>query len=388
MGLRENIIFQDDFKLQGKIKVELFDDLTGRKVEEIKTNNFIAKGMDYLYRLAMISAFTDGRYTGGFNAYDSFYDPFQYMMLTDASHPEDPANEWLVKGRQIGFAYTTGTYSGSDEYRGSYNEGESFTNREQVHIVIDFPTHAANGTFQSIYFLYNGEVFRSSRAFDEPFGSIVSVQKYDGDFYVLAGGGEIFKRYDENFNELDEWRLQNTRSDYNNDFVIRSGYIYIANWRDTYAYQGIWKVPLSEPDSADIEKIYNDRCYGVTHDGTYFYVSTYDYEIIQFDNNFNIVEIYEPKNYDGSTVRSRMYTDTDGTILLGNYVWDKGNNLVYTGGISLRGFIDDDKIIGYNSQLVPKKGFSSRALLDSPVTKTSNNTMKITYDFMLPSLFG
>ena len=385
--MKEFIDFPNQFKPQGKIKVELFDDLTGRKVEEIKTENFIARGMDYIYKIQMYDSFVRNRATGGFRTYNSFNDPFEYMMLTDASHPEDPLNEWLVRGRLIGFAYTDSTYSGSDRYRGSYNAGESFTNREQVHIVIDFPTHAGNGTFQSIYFLYNGLVFSSNVFFDRPFGSIYSVQKYGGDFYVLSNDGRTLKRYDEDFNKLDEWQIRNNSSG-NVDFVIRNEYIYIANSFTTSYSRGILKVPLSEPDSVDIEQIYSDKnCFGITHDGTYFYVSTVDGEIIQFDNNFNVVEIYEPRTYTGSTIWSGMYTDIDGTILLGNYVWDKGNNLTYTGGIDLRGFIDDDKIIGYNSQLVPKKGFSSRALLDSPVTKTSNNTMKITYDFMLPSLF-
>lgn len=384
----ESVNLDSKLDVKGRVKVELFDDLTGRKVEETKTENFIARGVDHLYRLAMISIFTDGRYTGGLNLYDSFFDQFQYMMLTDASHPEDPVNEWLVKGREIGFAYTDSTYSGSDRYRGSYNASESFTNNEQVHIVIDFPTHAGNGTFQSIYFLYNGTVFRTSDFFDKPFGNIYSVQKYNGDFYVLADDGEVFKRYDENFNQLGQWTLRNSYTSYNRDFVIHNGNIYIANNQRFSSAWGIWKVPLSEPDSVDIEQIYNVKeCYGITHDGTYFYVSTYDSEIIQFDNNFNVVEIYEPKTYRSDFTRDRMYTDTDGTIILGNYVWDKGNNLVYTGGIYLRGIIDDDKIIDSGGQLVPKKGISSRALLDSPVTKTSNNTMKITYDFMLPSLF-
>lgn len=385
--MKEFIDLPNQFKPQGKIKVELFDDLTGRKIEEIKTENFIAKGMDYLYRLAMISIFTDGRYTGGTNLYNSFNDPFQYMILTNANHPEDPENEWLVRGRTIGFAYTTGTYSGSSRYRGSYNANESFTNSEQVHIVIDFPTHAANGTFQSIYFLYNGRVFVESNVFDKPFGSIYSVQKYGGDFYVLSDDGRTLKRYDEDFNKLDEWQIRNNSSG-NGDFVIHNEYIYIANSFTTSSGGGIWKVPLSEPDSVDIERIPDgERCFGITHDDTYFYIDTLDDKIVQFDNNFNVVEIYEPRAYDGSIIRGRMYADTDGTIIINDYVWDRGNNLTYTGGIDLRGFIDDEKIIGYSYQLVPKKGFSSRALLDSPVTKTSNNTMKITYDFMLPSLF-
>src|SRR5690625_34845 len=235
-------------KPQGKIKVELFDDLTGRKIEEIKTENFIAKGMDYIYKIQMYDSFVRGRYTGGFRTYDSFNDPFQYMMLTDANHPEDPAKEWLIKGRQIGHAYTTETYSGSNIYQGSYNARESFTNSEQVHIVIDFPTHAANGTFQSIYFLYNGDVFSSSDLFDKPFGSILSVQKYNGDFYTQSVNGYYFMRYDENFNKLDEWVLQNRYPNYNEDFVIHNEYIYIANIRSVSSAQGIWKVPISYTD--------------------------------------------------------------------------------------------------------------------------------------------
>ena len=393
--MKEFIDFSDNFKPEGpegKVKVELFDDLTGRKIEEIETNNFIAKGMDYLYHLAMISAFTDDRYTGGFNAYDAFNDPFQYMILTDASHPEDPKNEWLVKGRTIGFAFTT-PYSGGDIYQGSYNAVESFTNREQVHIVIDFPTHAANGTFQSIYFLSYHNVFNENDVFDKPFGEIRSIQKYNGYFYVLGYGGNYFMRYDGNFNKLDEWELKYRGSEYNRDFVIYDGNIYFANYDTYYIARGIRKVPLSKPDSEDIEPVYDDElCYGITHDGRYFYVSNYTYDtIMQFDNNFNIVEIYEPKIYNGDVISGQLHVDTDGTIILNRdiwnqtYVWDRGNNLTYTGGIDLKGFIDDDKIIGNYDQLVPKKGISSRVLLDSPVTKTSNNTMKITYDFMLPS---
>ena len=38
--VREFVDFSNKFKPEGKVKVELFDDLTGRKVEEIETNNF------------------------------------------------------------------------------------------------------------------------------------------------------------------------------------------------------------------------------------------------------------------------------------------------------------------------------------------------------------
>src|SRR5690606_27735439 len=153
MGLRENITLSDNFKPQGKIKVELFDDLTGKKVDELVGENFVSKGVrDVLFKMAMIGLFTQGKYTGGRDYYRDINDPFEYMVLTDATHAEAPDSEWIIRGNTVGYAYTDYPYSGGDTMRGSYNADESFTSREQVHIVIAFPTHAANGTFQSIYF--------------------------------------------------------------------------------------------------------------------------------------------------------------------------------------------------------------------------------------------
>src|SRR5690606_10358843 len=99
MVLREDVVLSGGFKPQGKIKVELFDDLTGRKIEEVKTNNFIAKGVEYYFKILMMNQFTRNRGTGAIN--HTVNDLFERMTLTDASHPEQPEKEWYIKGNVI-----------------------------------------------------------------------------------------------------------------------------------------------------------------------------------------------------------------------------------------------------------------------------------------------
>ena len=136
---------------KGLIKVEVFEG--NEKIKEINTNNFISKGTrDYLFKTAIKSLFTQNKAAGGRKIYDELGDPFRVIELTDAAHPEEPEEEWLMKGNSLGYAYSNASYSGSDRLRGTYNAVESYTTSNKVHMVFDFPTHAGNGTISSIYF--------------------------------------------------------------------------------------------------------------------------------------------------------------------------------------------------------------------------------------------
>src|SRR5699024_5210802 len=155
--------------------------------------------------------------------------PFELMSLTTADHAEKPNEEWVRKGREIGLANTTDTYSGNDEKRGSYNASESFTNGEQVRIVVDFPTHASNGTFQSIYF--SRENFGNDKRSVpkeykwQPFVNegegVLKAQKYNDKIWVLSSsssigsvGGSSISRYDTNFNLEETFELPNSKYDF------------------------------------------------------------------------------------------------------------------------------------------------------------------------------
>ena len=338
---------------------------------------------------------------------------FERIILTNASHPEQPEKEWLFRGEVIGWASTTETYSGSDELRGTINTGESFVDEMngQVHFVFDFPTHAANGTFQSIYFTsIDGP---SSFGIFRPFvlsglPGVLKVQKYSNEIWVLhssraeSGTGTIsgvqyndtISRYDLNYNLIQTYTLPYEKR----DFYIHNNYIYYAERSLT---RGLQRAPLSDP--TNLTTVIGDNIDGIVFDhkknnfvtsyasASYSSGSVTSY-IRRFDTNFNLLSNTEYVFPDGGYHYQKMTITNDGEIFVNGYnrsyklLDDQDKTYEIGAGIGLvMGFIDDYKVMR-NGEVMPKTGLGSRALLDAPVTKTSSTTMKITYDFMLPSL--
>lgn len=89
----------------------------------------------------------------------------------------------------------------------------------------------------------------------------------------------------------------------------------------------------------------------------------------------------DPTNLTG--IRRLVYHK--GHVFSGDQVLESGmGNFRWSGtGHPIHGFVGDNYYVDNSGYLLPKVGISSRVLLDSPVTKTSNNTMKVTYDFMI-----
>lgn len=387
---------------KGKVKVELFDHMTGRKVEEIETENFIAKGVEYYFKILMMNQFTRNKGTGSIN--HTVENMFERMTLTDASHPEQPEKEWYMKGNEIGWALTSGTYSGSDEKRGSYNTAESFTTQEQVHIVVDFPTHAANGTFQSIYFTPSGDpqnysIFRPFVLQNLP--GVLKVQKYNNQIWVLHSSSSVdssssISRYDDNFNHIETYSLPYAKF----DFYIHNNYIY---YTENTSSRGLQRAPLSNPTNLTtvISDRINDNEYlaGIVfdHKNNQFVISSSSSSlsgsrsssISRYDTSFNLLSNTPYVFPGGGYPYQKMLITDDGDIFVSGYArsYILQNNKAETDAkIGLvMGVIDNYKVMR-NGEVMPQTGISSRALLDAPVTKTSNTTMKITYDFMLPSI--
>lgn len=398
-----------NLEAKGKVKIELFDALTKKKVEEVETNNFIAKGVEYYFKILMMNQFTRNK-AGGHSIEHTVDNMFERMTLTDASHAEQPEKEWYMKGSEIGWALTSGTYSGSDDKRGSYNTSESFTTQEQVHIVIDFPTHAGNGTFQSIYFTPNSDprsygIFRPLEDSDK---HLLNVQKYNNEIWALysvsrSGShlntrrGETIKKYSAEFDLVEEYKLPYEKY----DFYIHNNYIY---YTEDISSRGLQRAPLSNP--TNLTTIINERINGneylagivFDHKNNQFVISSSSSEssggsssssISRYDTSFNLLSNTPYTFPNGGYPYQKMFITDDGDIFVNGYnrSYILQNNKADTDAkIGLvRGVIDDYKVIR-DGEVMPQTGISSRALLDSPVTKTSNVTMKITYDFLLPSL--
>lgn len=146
--------------IKTKIKVLLNDALTGELTEEAVTenilNNFIAKqafNQWFFNDLQQPTPDNTDRWTHAFRESPS-NQPFKRIFLTDYTGAES-AEHNRIKGNLIGFARRDSDYAGTDIKRGTINRLESNItfdgNQITIHIVFDFPTHAANGTFQSIW---------------------------------------------------------------------------------------------------------------------------------------------------------------------------------------------------------------------------------------------
>lgn len=156
----------------GSGKVELFNE-RGKKQLEMPFDNYVGQELITYQRFMSRFIFGFAHPKGSVNGYQSYYNyvpqqiawnsmgympgdgpprwPMNTLMLTSADHPVDTA-ERVVKGQTIGWANKQSPYSGSDVQRGVVNLVESVTSgRTYYRWVFDWPTHAANGTYQSIY---------------------------------------------------------------------------------------------------------------------------------------------------------------------------------------------------------------------------------------------
>ena len=388
--MKEIVEFKQGFKPKGKVTVQLFDE-NGKIINERKAENFIAKTVQGYFDHVMRNIFTRNRATGGHQLYSYTIDPFHSMILTDATHPEDSQNEWVRAGNVIGYAHTTGTYSGNDPLRGSYNLVESFTNREQVHIVVDFPTHAGNGTFQSIYFSSEYDTLSNASEHKVSNNLYYKFQKHDGKIYARRDTSTLCV-LDDDFNEIEQIEVG-----YFYDFWIVGNVIYYA-----YNYD-ITSAPISDPTNRTLVVTLDDIADGIVrHELSGRWYTKYSSTIYVYDNNWNLLSSFVDINGSSSYVMAGSF-DEGVVTSTGTFIWVGGeynNNMTTLHGSDrslyrMIGFFDGYTFYHYYGSTASNRytlktpiiNIGSRVLLDQPVIKTANNTMKVTYDFMLPSSF-
>ncbi|GIW49026.1 MAG: hypothetical protein KatS3mg079_502 [Caloramator sp.] len=147
----KEIKLKDGRGIKGKVLVELFDAKTNKKVKEAYTENIIP---DLFFKDMFLRHFAGGIMGINNRSQDQFNNSFECIYLTDSTKPES-SNTEKVTGNIIGYAYRNTEYSGTDTLRGTINKVESkmeiLNGKIRATFVFDFPTHAANGRFESIY---------------------------------------------------------------------------------------------------------------------------------------------------------------------------------------------------------------------------------------------
>ncbi len=145
--------------MKNTCKVELFDALTGKKREEVVSENLINNNINTLMAKHMFiqEVFT----TYGGLATGQIFLPRSYfgaIYLSDSTDAEDADLKTYV-GNTIGWADRNNTYVGADTKRGTVNLNESMrTAYDTVRLVFDWGTSAANGTFQTVNWMSSHHV--------------------------------------------------------------------------------------------------------------------------------------------------------------------------------------------------------------------------------------
>ncbi|MBW7652036.1 hypothetical protein [Anoxybacillus sp. ST4] len=394
--------------VRGFVKLELFDDLTGKKIEEITSENFISKYVyqywDQLMRKSFI--YHEGYLQGALAGFSTLLPfPFQTFVLLDYNKPEDPQNERVALGKLIGYA-TRSTYSGSDTKRGTINLAESFANAEQLHYVFDFPTHAASGTFQSLAWVaasvgnfvtwphFNVKSFSGGTELKARALAVT-----DTEIYIKESFAPTVRVYDKatfQGGSTQPKRQFNLAYDQIFGFVYAMGFLWSVSYNDG-------KIRKVDPQNgATLATITPNsgtpsRLTGITFDGVDFWV-TGDTSVYRVGQDGTVKQGFQQT---GTEIMDIAYMpEFDAFIVADGYdsalqVRNRNMELLcYFGSYNSP---DDDHCISYNNgeiwqsnynDLLWKQtnaGLAARTLLPSAVTKTSMNTMKVTYDFILPS---
>lgn len=133
-----------------KITLQLHNAKTGKLEQVAHTNNFVANQTIRYAKWQQRLQYKTGLSTLG--APDTDYSPHpatDAIVLTDSTLTPDPSGEWTMPGALVGYA-TKAAYAGTDTYRGTPNANQLDAQTSYTKWVFDWPTHACNGTINSV----------------------------------------------------------------------------------------------------------------------------------------------------------------------------------------------------------------------------------------------
>jgi len=429
------IVKLNPIELSGHVTIEMFDAVTGKKQSEVKGKNFISVKAAELLRRMQIAALTAGvaKYSVGqpvANGYNSsaasWYSPFfEYLVLTDYSSAEASTSDTLVRGNVKGYCRYCPS-ADANVLAGYANQEESWANPDQAHLVFDFATDKANGTFRSIYLAssfipgaYSGEYKRdlkckTVRTYNNP-------QYADGYFWGSVGN-VIYKISMTTGEEVASYDILESVP----FFCVTGGAIYYIPAYGTtikeYVMSSGVKTSLTMP--ADCNRCTTDGTYVYAHVANVHYssayvivriaVSTFTIEssktitpadgvtsyygwILYIRGGALFGVFYDDKiTDDPDTGRNKASIDYEaGTCTQVNYDYP-ADQILINDGTNDYVFLSNIGFMGSNSYATVNYGFYttdiastghynifSRKLLLADVTKAANQTMKISYDIFI-----
>jgi hypothetical protein len=401
-----------------KATVQIFDE-KGDIIQEGVSHNVINNAISRPAYLQYYYQYIFNRQTMSWQ--DRFFDA---IYLTDYGGAED-ANEVIMRGNIIGWAGRERTYAGADTKKGTFNAAESILtdiNRNgYFKFIFDWPTHSANGVFNSIWWAFHRDADATYYKTIQPVtwgsgGNAWNDYDYacDGNyFYRVTNSGIIYRV------------LLNLTTAYTNvdvSSVVGTSvrgiewdgtFFWIINHSDKKVYKGtisgntftgsvvFTANQIGASESTEGLTFFNNKIFIHTQHNVYRYnqLGTLEDTIPSGNYGFGTNGIRNLK----ANNAWMMITGYDGT----DYFWgkcDNNGNLIdkqkvtdtYGGGSSFIHFCFVRNTKYANSRiylardpnsydwpwkwsLLPAPG--AHTLLAAPVTKNNTNTMKITYEF-------
>ncbi len=378
--------------------IEMFEGK--KKVKEAVTHNVVN---NHVNQIAFLQFFYDNCKQ---SSNLTIYNPFTNIILTDYEGEEN-ADEVCVRGNVIAWANKSTQYVGTDPLRGTINNAESelfdSTQSGYLKYVFDFPTHAANGNINSIWWTYGRD--NTYRYLGDLFLRKASVRGYtdiccDGSYvYGVRDSGTIYKMVmDSGTAETISFTTNNLRGiewDGTNFWLADNATKTIYKCNTVFSV--ISTVALTVSENIIGITLYNNKIfvstpaalYRIALDGTV--EARITAETLGFQSN-GITGPAKANNkylmcYGTNGPNYYAFLDTNGnTIYLRDVSDDPNfrsstfcfvNNEYYANSnfyIRHRGEGRDFAYLG---------GVGAHTKLPSTITKTSSNTMKVTYIFSI-----
>ena len=375
--------------VRGLATVELFDS-TGKKIKEVKSENMITTHTKNHLKWDMKEDFFRGC-PGNLPAEPTYC--LDNIALTTANiTPTDAALE--DAGVAIGWC-NKAAYSGSDIFRGTLNTAESYASNDKVHWVFDWPTHSANGTFQTIVWgrIATGWPLNGFHAFTKIFLGLLSASQtdftgldyYDGFLWTNRSGLLEKRSIDNVYEVIDSFSMPSGGSTsrgfcFGGDFLwhLTRYYVYKIDPSDRTVVDSI---PTPEKDMADI--IWKDGLLWLGNGSKFFILDPISKTVVA--DFIPPVGCYKGHfTLDGNSIWVRRDYWAYKVDLTSKSIL----NVVYIPSSSqpLDIALDEEGALAVITKKdlvkIPDIQIGAKALLPQPITKTSDNTMKVTYEFI------
>ena len=418
--------------IHGNVNIGLYE--RGRLVQSVRHENYVSPrwlaAISKMAQYGVVGLNHQGSTstnitTGGW--WNTNYGPFRMapftgLQLTDYASPVDELEECVHGTTLAEGAYP---YTSSSGNRGTFNPGESYQHADSFRFVYDFATTQANGTFQSIYTLPINDTDNISGFMIVGIPTFNTVYKIQFNACAYSGGNLYALDNSNNFRIIPLSLYMDWSNGYGTaipgatsltpspaGLTIKDGRLY---WITAASgSQTINSAPLTDLgnvtthvtlDSAWRTQYgsFNRIVYAAGRDSFMLgstNVSSGKPSIVELDASLDATPIHTFVENSNFAFPMFVVSPHDPTIISYGRTWDLDDNngtitatataiananATYANAAAATNIGDMLLMWNYSSSqyLTPQQYYFSRARLDDPVTKTSQQTMKITYDFTM-----